>query len=379
MYNPALIYALFVVPKNLPQGTFKGTKVAIVLNIISFAVMDCMAKTLNNIEILTMHPKCRLSIAPMLDWTDRHCRYFHRLLTSETLLYTEMVTTGAIIHGKGDFLAYNEEEHPVALQLGGSNPQDLATCAKLAAERGYDEINLNVGCPSDRVQNGRFGACLMAEPQLVADCIAAMKDVVDVPVTVKTRIGIDDQDSYEFLTDFVSTVSEKGGCEQFTIHARKAWLSGLSPKENREIPPLDYPRAYQLKKDFSHLSIAVNGGVKTLQETKEHLQHLDGVMVGREAYQNPYILAEVDQQIFGLDKPIKKRTQVVQEMYPYIEQQLEKGAYLGHITRHMLGLFQNMPGARQWRRYISENAHKPGSGIEVVEAALAKIPKELDV
>ncbi len=334
---------------------------------------------MSNIDVNNDFALQRFSIAPMLDWTDRHCRYFHRLLTSETLLYTEMVTTGAIIHGKGDFLAYNEEEHPVALQLGGSNPQDLATCAKLAAERGYDEINLNVGCPSDRVQNGRFGACLMAEPQLVADCIAAMKEVVDVPVTVKTRIGIDDQDSYEFLTDFVSIVSEKGGCEQFTIHARKAWLSGLSPKENREIPPLDSPRAYQLKKDFSHLTIAVNGGVKTLEETKEHLKHLDGVMVGREAYQNPYILAEVDQQIFGLDKPVKKRTQVVQEMYPYIEQQLAKGAYLGHITRHMLGLFQNMPGARQWRRYISENAHKPGSGIEVVEAALAKIPKELDV
>ncbi|EEX30570.1 tRNA dihydrouridine synthase A [Vibrio coralliilyticus ATCC BAA-450] len=315
----------------------------------------------------------------MLDWTDRHCRYFHRLLTSETLLYTEMVTTGAIIHGKGDFLAYNQEEHPVALQLGGSNPQDLATCAKLAQERGYDEINLNVGCPSDRVQNGRFGACLMAEPLLVAECVAAMRDVVDVPVTVKTRIGIDDQDSYEFLTDFVSIVSEKGGSDQFTIHARKAWLSGLSPKENREIPPLDYPRAYQLKKDFAHLNIAINGGVKTLDDTKEHLTHLDGVMVGREAYQNPYILAEVDQQIFGLDKPVKKRTQVVQEMYPYIESQLEKGAYLGHITRHMLGLFQNMPGARQWRRYISENAHKPGSGIEVVETALSKIPKELNV
>ncbi|WP_194436757.1 tRNA dihydrouridine(20/20a) synthase DusA [Vibrio fluminensis] len=326
-----------------------------------------------------VYPSSRFSIAPMLDWTDRHCRYFHRLLSSETQLYTEMVTTGAIIHGKGDFLAYNEEEHPLVLQLGGSNAADLATCAKLAAERGYDEINLNVGCPSDRVQNGRFGACLMAEPMLVAQCVAAMKEVVDIPVTVKTRIGIDDQDSYEFLTDFVSIVSEKGGCEQFTIHARKAWLSGLSPKENREIPPLDYPRAYQLKKDFSHLEIAVNGGVKTLEETKEHLQHLDGVMVGREAYQNPYILAEVDQQIFGLDKPVKKRTQVVQEMYPYIEAQLSKGVYLGHITRHMLGLFQNMPGARQWRRHISENAHKPGSGIEVVEAALAKIPKELNV
>ncbi len=316
----------------------------------------------------------------MLDWTDRHYRYFARLLSSQTLLYTEMVTTGAIIHGKGDFLAYNEEEHPVALQLGGSNPADLARCAKLAQERGYDEINLNVGCPSDRVQNGRFGACLMAEPDLVAQCVAAMKEVVDIPVTVKTRIGIDDQDSYEFLTNFVTLVSEKGGCEQFTIHARKAWLSGLSPKENREIPPLDYPRAYQLKQDFPHLIIAVNGGVKTLAEAKEHLQHLDGVMIGREAYQSPYLLAEVDQQIFGLDTPVKKRSQVVQEMYPYIEQQLAQGSYLGHITRHMLGLFQNMPGARQWRRHISENAHKAGAGIEVVEQALAKIPyQELDV
>ncbi|EKO4007380.1 tRNA dihydrouridine(20/20a) synthase DusA [Vibrio fluvialis] len=327
-----------------------------------------------------MTHSCRLSVAPMLDWTDRHCRYFHRLLSSQTLLYTEMVTTGAIIHGKGDFLAYNEEEHPVALQLGGSNPADLARCAKLAQECGYDEINLNVGCPSDRVQNGRFGACLMAEPDLVAQCVAAMKEVVDIPVTVKTRIGIDDQDSYEFLTNFVTLVSEKGGCEQFTIHARKAWLSGLSPKENREIPPLDYPRAYQLKQDFPHLTIAVNGGVKTLAEAKEHLQHLDGVMIGREAYQSPYLLAEVDQQIFGLDTPVKKRSQVVQEMYPYIEQQLAQGSYLGHITRHMLGLFQNMPGARQWRRHISENAHKAGAGIEVVEQALAKIPyQELDV
>ncbi|MGR5288385.1 tRNA dihydrouridine(20/20a) synthase DusA [Vibrio maritimus] len=321
----------------------------------------------------------RLSVAPMLDWTDRHCRYFHRLLSSQTLLYTEMVTTGAIIHGKGDFLAYNEAEHPVALQLGGSNPADLATCAKLAAERGYDEVNLNVGCPSDRVQNGRFGACLMAEPDLVAECVAAMREVVDIPVTVKTRIGIDDHDSYEFLTKFVSTVSEKGGVDQFTIHARKAWLSGLSPKENREIPPLDYPRAYQIKKDFPHLNVAVNGGVKTLEESLEHLQHLDGVMIGREAYQNPYILAQVDQLIFGLDTPVKKRKQVVEEMYPYIERQLSNGSYLGHISRHMIGLFQAMPGARQWRRYISENAHKKGAGIEVLETALAKIPSELDV
>ncbi|PTP81598.1 tRNA dihydrouridine(20/20a) synthase DusA [Vibrio splendidus] len=321
----------------------------------------------------------RLSVAPMLDWTDRHCRYFHRLLSQQTLLYTEMITTGAILHGKGDFLEYNEQEHPLALQLGGSNPVDLAACAKLAGERGYDEINLNVGCPSDRVQNGRFGACLMAEPELVADCVSAMKEVTDIPITVKTRIGIDDQDSYEFLTKFVSTVSEKGGCEQFTIHARKAWLSGLSPKENREIPPLDYDRAYQIKKDFSDLVIAVNGGVTTLEQTKEHLQHLDGVMIGREAYHSPFILAEVDQQIFGLDTPIKKRSQVVEDMYPYIERELSNGASLGHISRHMLGLFQSMPGARQWRRYISENAHKKGAGIEVMQTALAKIPKELNV
>ncbi|MEZ9491893.1 tRNA dihydrouridine(20/20a) synthase DusA [Vibrio splendidus] len=321
----------------------------------------------------------RLSVAPMLDWTDRHCRYFHRLLSQQTLLYTEMITTGAILHGKGDFLEYNEQEHPLALQLGGSNPVDLAACAKLAGERGYDEINLNVGCPSDRVQNGRFGACLMAEPELVADCVSAMKEVTDIPITVKTRIGIDDQDSYEFLTKFVSTVSEKGGCEQFTIHARKAWLSGLSPKENREIPPLDYDRAYQIKKDFSDLVIAVNGGVTTLEQTKEHLQHLDGVMISREAYHSPFILAEVDQQIFGLDTPIKKRSQVVEEMYPYIERELSNGASLGHISRHMLGLFQSMPGARQWRRYISENAHKKGAGIEVMQTALAKIPKELNV
>ncbi len=321
----------------------------------------------------------RFSIAPMLDWTDRHCRYFHRLLTSESLLYTEMVTTGAIIHGKGDFLAYSNAEHPLALQLGGSNPADLARCAKEAEVRGYDEINLNVGCPSDRVQNGRFGACLMAEADLVAECVRTMRDVVSIPVTVKTRIGIDELDSYRFLTDFIGLISDKGGCRDFTIHARKAWLKGLSPKENREIPPLDYARAYQLKKDFPQLTISLNGGIKTLEDAKEHLQYLDGVMVGREAYQNPYLLAEVDQQIFGMCKPVKKRSQVVKEMYPYIEKELSGGAYLGHITRHMLGLFQNMPGARQWRRYISENAHKNGAGLEVVEAALAKIPEELGV
>lgn len=342
-------------------------------------VDETMKNNLSTQSVTGDFPMQRFSVAPMLDWTDRHCRYFHRIMSQEALLYTEMVTTGAIIHGKGDFLAYNEEEHPVALQLGGSNPIDLARCAKLAQERGYDEINLNVGCPSDRVQNGMFGACLMGEAELVAQCVTAMRDVVDIPVTVKTRIGIDDQDSYEFLKDFIHVVSEKGGCDNFTIHARKAWLSGLSPKENREIPPLDYPRVYQLKQDFAHLTMAINGGIKTFEEMEEHLKHMDGVMVGREAYQSPYLMAEVDQRLFGSDRPVMKRREVVEAMYPYIEKQLANGSYLGHITRHMLGLFQNMPGARQWRRHISENAHKPGAGIEVVQQALDKIPAHLDV
>lgn len=319
----------------------------------------------------------RFSIAPMLDWTDRHCRYFHRQLTRNTLLYTEMVTTGAIIHGKGDYLAYNDAEHPVALQLGGSDPAALAQCAQLAQARGYDEINLNVGCPSDRVQNGRFGACLMGEAALVADCIKAMRDVVSIPVTVKTRIGIDDRDSYEFLCDFIATVAEQGGCDTFIIHARKAWLSGLSPKENREIPPLDYPRVYQLKRDFPQLTLAINGGVKTLAEAQEHLQHLDGVMMGREAYQNPGLLTQVDRLLFGSATPDADPVAVVRAMYPYIEQELSRGTYLGHVTRHMLGLFQGIPGARQWRRYLSENAHKPGAGIEVVEKALSLVADKI--
>lgn len=318
-------------------------------------------------------PSHRFSIAPMLDWTDRHCRYFHRLLTQQTLLYTEMVTTGAIIHGKGDYLAYNQEEHPVALQLGGSDPSALAHCAKLAQQRGYDEINLNVGCPSDRVQNGMFGACLMGQADLVADCVKAMRDAVSIPVTVKTRIGIDEQDSYEFLCHFISTVAGRGECETFTIHARKAWLSGLSPKENREVPPLDYPRVYQLKRDFPALSIAINGGVKTLEEAKQHLQHLDGVMMGREAYQNPSILAAVDREIFGSQSEVKDSIAIVEALYPYIERELANGTYLGHITRHILGLFQGVPGARQWRRHLSENAHKPGADVKTVEQALALV------
>ena len=331
------------------------------------------AKSVHQPETASKYAANRFSIAPMLDWTDRHCRYFHRLLSKETLLYTEMVTTGAIIHGKGDYLAYSEEEHPVALQLGGSDPAALAHCAKLAEQRGYDEINLNVGCPSDRVQNGMFGACLMGQATLVADCIKAMRDVVSIPVTVKTRIGIDDQDSYEFLCDFISTVAGRGECDMFTIHARKAWLSGLSPKENREVPPLDYPRVYQLKRDFPALTIAINGGVKTLEEAKLHLQHLDGVMMGREAYQNPGILARVDSEIFGHQSEVMDSVAIIESLYPYIERELANGTYLGHITRHILGLFQGIPGARQWRRHLSENAHKAGADVRTVEQALALV------
>ncbi|MCX8958801.1 tRNA dihydrouridine(20/20a) synthase DusA [Erwinia psidii] len=318
-------------------------------------------------------PAHRFSVAPMLDWTDRHCRYFHRQLTRQALLYTEMVTTGAIIHGKGDYLAWNPQEQPVALQLGGFDPAALAECAVLAEARGYNEINLNVGCPSDRVQNGRFGACLMGEAALVADGINAMRDKVSIPVTVKTRIGIDEQDSYAFLCDFIHQVSVKGGCGMFIIHARKAWLSGLSPKENREIPPLDYERVYQLKRDFPHLTLSINGGVKSLEEAKIHLQHVDGVMMGREAYQNPGLLAQVDRELFGCEQPPVDPVALVRSMYPYIEHELAQGTYLGHITRHMLGLFQGIPGARQWRRHLSENAHKPGASIATLEQALALV------
>lgn len=318
------------------------------------------------------YPLNRFSIAPMLDWTDRHCRYFHRLLTRNTLLYTEMVTTGAILFGKGDYLQYSADEHPIALQLGGSDPDALAKCARIAEERGYDEINLNVGCPSDRVQNGRFGACLMASSQLVADCVAAMRAEVSIPVTVKSRIGIDDLDSYEFLCDFIETVKQSG-CDTFIVHARKAWLSGLSPKENRDIPPLDYERVYQLKRDYPQLTIAINGGITDLAQIKEHLLHVDGVMVGREAYQNPYMLAHIDAELFADHHAISSRHDIIMQMLPYIEQHLQSGGYLSHITRHMLGLFQGVPGARAWRRYLSENATRKGAGTEVLLAALGHV------
>ncbi len=315
----------------------------------------------------------KLSVAPMLDWTDRHCRYFYRLMSKQTVLYTEMVTTGAIIFGKGDYLSYNEEEHPVVLQLGGSDPEAMAKCAKIAQERGYDEININVGCPSDRVQNGKFGACLMAEPELVSQCVESMKAKVDIPVTVKSRIGIDDQDSYEFLHRFIDTVKD-AGCEHFIVHARKAWLSGLSPKQNREIPPLDYERVYQIKKDFNDLEISINGGITTFEQTHEHLKHLDGVMIGREVYQNPYMLAQADQQIYGdEDAVIKSREQIISEMARYIDKHVAQGGKPWHVARHMLGLCNGLAGAKQFRRYLSENASQPEANGDLLKKAFDKV------
>lgn len=311
----------------------------------------------------------------MLDWTTRHCRYFHRQFSRHALLYTEMVTTQAIIHAKYDHLAFDVAEQPVVLQLGGSDPAQLAYCATLAEQRGYSEVNLNVGCPSDRVQNGMFGACLMAKADLVAESVVAMQSAVKIPVTVKTRIGIDDLDSYDFLCHFVQKVSQ-AGCQELIIHARKAWLSGLSPKQNREIPPLDYERVYQLKRDFPQLWISINGGIKTIDDMQQHLQYVDGVMVGREAYQNPSLLGQIDQALFDPQAPVVTARQAVENMFPYIEQQLSQGVYLNHIVRHMLGAFQQCKGARQWRRYLSENACKPNAGVEVVETALSFVGKE---
>ena len=299
----------------------------------------------------------RFCVAPMLDWTDRHCRYFYRTMSKHSVLYTEMVTTGAIIHGKNDFLKFNKEEQPVALQLGGSDPEALAHCAKLAEERGYDEVNLNVGCPSDRVQNGMFGACLMAKPELVAECVAAMKAVTTIPITVKSRIGIDDQDSFEFLLDFVTKV-KAAGCDTFIIHARKAWLTGLSPKENRDIPPLDYDRVYKIKEMFPELEIIINGGVKTLDESLEHLKHVDGVMMGREVYQNPYIMADVDDVIYQNDHEKISRSGVLEKMSDYITKHEVNEGRAWHVLRHMMGLYLGLPGAKIWRRYLSENAVK---------------------
>ena len=307
----------------------------------------------------------------MLDWTDRHCRYFHGLITQHALLYTEMVTTGALIHGDHHrFLEHLPMKNPVAFQLGGSNPKDLAICAKMVEDYAYAEVNLNVGCPSDRVQNGRFGACLMAEPQMVADCVVAMSQAVSIPVTIKSRIGIDDLDSYEELVNFVATIAS-AGCKTFIVHARKAWLRGLSPKQNREVPPLRYDLVYQLKKDFPQLEIIINGGITTLDQVEEQLKQVDGVMMGREAYQNPYIMSEVDKRFFGVDKESLSRQMIVKELLPYIQEQLKSEVRLNSVSRHILGLFHGEPGARGWRRYISENVSKPGADENVILQALS--------
>lgn len=314
-----------------------------------------------------------VSVAPMIDWTDRHFRYFVRLITQHTLLYTEMITTSAILHGDEQrHLQYNACEHPLALQLGGSEPTDLARCSRLAQDYGYDEVNLNVGCPSDRVQTGRFGACLMAEPELVADCIAAMMQATTLPVTVKTRIGIDNLDSYDHLRQFIEAVA-KTGCQVFIIHARKAWLKGLSPKQNREVPPLRYEIVQQLKQDFPQLDIVINGGIKLLDDAKQHHVDLDGVMIGREAYHNPYLFAQVDKLFYGDDHIVSSRTEIVEQYIQYIDEQMALGLRLNHLTRHILGLFQGVPGARAWRRYISQHAYKAGAKSDVVREALAQI------
>jgi tRNA-dihydrouridine synthase A len=312
----------------------------------------------------------RFCVAPMMDWTDRHCRYFLRLISKRAYLYTEMITAGAILHGDTErFLAFHPAEHSLALQLGGSDPRELAAAARIAARYGYDEINLNVGCPSDRVQTGRFGACLMAEPKLVAECVAAMGAASALPVTVKTRIGIDQCDEYEFLFDFVSAVAA-AGCRSFIIHARKAWLQGLSPKENREKPPLHYDAVYRLKQDFPHLEIIINGSVTDLEQAERHLHKIDGVMLGRAVYHNPYLLADVDRRLFGASRPPLSRHEVIEQLLPYAERELARGARLHHITRHILGLFQGVPGARAWRRHLSENANRNGAGINtLLEAA----------
>ena len=301
----------------------------------------------------------RLSVAPMMDWTDRHCRYFHRLLSANALLYTEMVTTGALVHGDvSRHLRFNGEEHPVALQLGGSEPADLAGCAKLGEQWGYDEINLNCGCPSERVQRGAFGACLMAEPQLVADCVKAMVDVVSVPVTVKHRIGIDKTESYDFVRDFVGAVS-LAGCKTFIVHARSAWLKGLSPKENRDIPPLRYALVHQLKHDFAHLNIAINGGITTNRQIAAQLQQVDGVMVGREAYHNPWLMASWDADFFGATPSTLTREAVEAQMCDYMAREFAAhGTPWSAIARHMLGLRHGLPGSRRWRQVWSDHKLK---------------------
>ncbi len=321
-------------------------------------------------------PDRRLSVAPMMDYTTRDFRYLCRLISRHTLLYTEMVTAQAIHHGDREkLLGFDALEHPVAAQLGGSDPKLLAEAARVCTDFGYDEINLNVGCPSDRVQSGRFGACLMAEPELVGRCVAAMADATGLPVTVKTRIGIDDRDDYPFLHEFVSRVRD-AGCRTFIIHARKAVLGGLSPRENREIPPLQYDRARMLRTDFPDCQIILNGGIQGLDQACEHLRTLDGVMIGREIWRNPWMLVEADRRIFGDTHPLPCRHEVIEAFLPWVERRFAAGIHPKHVLRHVLNLFQGIPGARAFRRHISENAHKPGATPRVLEDALAKVPRE---
>ena len=324
------------------------------------------------------NPSGYFSVAPMLDWTDRHCRYFHRRISRHAVLYTEMVTTGAILFGNNleRFLGHEADE-PVILQLGGGEPDALAQCAQLGEQWGYAAINLNVGCPSDRVQNNMIGACLMAHPKLVAECVSAMKAAVSIPVTVKTRIGIDEMDSFEQFEAFCAAQIE-AGVDELVIHARKAWLQGLSPKENREIPPLKYEWVHQIKQKYPKTPMILNGGLSDLRAAKSHLENfggtpVDGVMLGRAVYENPYLLAEVDGLFYGDETPPPSRFEVVEQMLPYIERHLQTGGRLNHITRHMLGLFRGQPGGRKWRQYLSQHAHQPGAGVEVVEAALGQV------
>lgn len=322
-----------------------------------------------------MHPDRKLSIAPMMDRTDRHFRYFLRLISKHTLLYTEMITSRAIVHGdRNRLLDYSDREHPLALQVGGSDPAELSACTQIAEDMGYDEINLNVGCPSDRVQSGKFGACLMAEPELVAECINKMRQDVRIPVTVKTRLGIDDLDTYEHLAAFIQRTSATG-CRTFIMHARKAWLNGLSPKENREIPPLEYEKVYQLKQDFPHLEIIINGGFTHMAEILNQFPHVDGVMIGRAAYHEPYLLAEADRVIFNDSARQHTRMEIMHEYTEYVEQQLMLGVPLHAMTRHILGLYQGQPGARAFRRHLSEHAHQPGAGINVLQLAVAPVAR----
>jgi tRNA-dihydrouridine synthase A len=317
--------------------------------------------------------KYRFSIAPMMEWTDRHCRFFHRLLTRRALLYTEMITTGAVLHGdRARLLAFDRAEHPVALQLGGSDPRQLVQCARIAGDLGYDEVNLNVGCPSDRVQEGRFGACLMAEPALVGDCVAAMTASVKIPVTVKCRIGIDEQDPEEALEALTSAV-EQAGVAALIVHARKAWLAGLSPRENRDVPPLDYARVYRLKAAHPDLPVVINGGVIDLDQAGTHLAHLDGVMLGRAAYQEPWRLLEVDPLLFGEPARFASPREAAEALIPYLERELARGTRLHAVTRHVLGLFRGVPGARAFRRHLATEGVKPGADAHTFRAALALV------